>query len=598
MHHLRHILRLIWQAEHQALLRGTALAILVLIAGLALLGLSGWFITAAGLAGLLGLGATFDIFRPSAGVRFLALGRTAARYGERLVTHDATLRALAALRVQLLAALSRQSWARLARLRGAEGLNRLTGDVDALDGLALRLVIPAIAAAVTLALALAVLAALTDPLVALPSVASFALGSSLALAWAARRGRRPSRRAARAMQALRVRVIDMLRAGADLVVYGQMTNARDGVRDASDRFEEARAEADRVEHRAAATMGIAATLAAAIALASGAALAHAGSISAAQAALGFFAMLAMAETLAPLRRGLAELGAMMDAARRITGLLAPAAAPETAARLSLATDRAGQGAALHMSGVQFRHAGAMRPVLDGFDLTIAPGEAVALMGRSGSGKSTVLQIAAGMSSPQRGSVMLAGRSIADWQEAELRAHVATLSQRSVLMRGTIADALRLAAPEADDAALWHVLHAVALSDTVAARGGLAGRLGEAGQGLSGGEARRLALARVLLRRPALLLLDEPTEGLDTATAGAVMQGLRAYAPQAAILMATHRAPEPGTGWRIVEMGKEGSARALCHEPQPTFEIVRPTGRHARTGLAPAQHRRVPWNLES
>ncbi|MEP1901989.1 MAG: ABC transporter ATP-binding protein, partial [Nitratireductor sp.] len=102
MRKLWHIFRLMVQGERKALMRGLALSILVLIMGVSLLGLSGWFIVAASAAGLIGTGAVFDVFRPSAMVRFLAIGRTATRYGERILTHDATLRALAKLRVTLL----------------------------------------------------------------------------------------------------------------------------------------------------------------------------------------------------------------------------------------------------------------------------------------------------------------------------------------------------------------------------------------------------------------------------------------------------------------------------------------------------------------
>ena len=114
MRWLWQIYRLLWRADKRAMRRGLALSVAVLVAGAALLGLSGWFITAAAAAGLAGAGAVFDVFRPSAGVRFLALGRTAARYGERLLTHDATLRALANLRVRLLAGIAARPWRRSA----------------------------------------------------------------------------------------------------------------------------------------------------------------------------------------------------------------------------------------------------------------------------------------------------------------------------------------------------------------------------------------------------------------------------------------------------------------------------------------------------
>ena len=440
MRHLRAILILIWRAERAALLRGVALSIIVLVMGLALLGLSGWFITAAGLAGLLGLGATFDIFRPSAGVRFLAMGRTAARYGERLLTHDATLRALAALRIRLLQALSGQGWERLGRLRGSEMLNRLGADVDALDGAVVRLAIPAVAAGVTLSLALVVIALLTTPLLALASVGSFTLGGILALIWATMRARKPSRRAARAVQALRVRMIDLLRAKADLAVMGRLEGARDGVLTASARLDAARAAGDAVEHRASAGLGVTTTIAATIALLLGAVMARAGLISAPQAALGFFVMLAMAETLAPLRRGLTELGAMLDAAARVDLLLQAAPEPRLSHR---AAQPEPEAPALELSALRYRYPGAAAPVLDGFDLRVLPGEAVALMGRSGAGKSTVLHLAAGLISPESGGVRLTGQPLAEptallpvWGDWRSGALAPVVAESLGLSRGT------------------------------------------------------------------------------------------------------------------------------------------------------------------
>ncbi|MCC0030942.1 MAG: ATP-binding protein, partial [Brucellaceae bacterium] len=199
-------------AERWSLARGTALAIVVLAFGIALLGLSGWFITAAGMAGLAGIGIAFDVFRPSAGVRFLALGRTAARYGERMLTHDATLRSLAALRVSLLQALTRRPPAETQALRASEQLNRLTLDVDALDGIALRLLIPTAAGTLTLATAFVALWWLTDPAIALWLAASFAVGTLAALAVVLLRSRAPSRKGRLGLDTLRMRMIDLLRA--------------------------------------------------------------------------------------------------------------------------------------------------------------------------------------------------------------------------------------------------------------------------------------------------------------------------------------------------------------------------------------------------
>ncbi len=117
MRHLIQMMRILIQDEKTVFARGMTLSLVVLLMGVALLALSGWFITAAAAAGLIGLGTLFNVFAPSAMVRFLALGRTAARYGERLMTHDATLRALSNLRVKLLGGVLNAPFRKLEQLR-------------------------------------------------------------------------------------------------------------------------------------------------------------------------------------------------------------------------------------------------------------------------------------------------------------------------------------------------------------------------------------------------------------------------------------------------------------------------------------------------
>ena len=137
------VLRLFADDCRNKLLLGALLAATTVLSGMALLGLSGWFITATAIAGLnTTLAFTFDVFMPSAGIRLLALGRTAARYGERLVTHDATLEVLASLRVRLFRSWARPQAARRLLARPAQLLFRLTGDIDALDSLYLRVLVP------------------------------------------------------------------------------------------------------------------------------------------------------------------------------------------------------------------------------------------------------------------------------------------------------------------------------------------------------------------------------------------------------------------------------------------------------------------------
>lgn len=535
------IARRLFSEEWRPLLRGTLLAVAVLAAGIALLGLSGWFITAAGLAGLAGAGLVFDVFRPSAGVRFLALGRTAARYGERMLTHDATLRSLARLRISLLEALSRRPFARLAGLRAGEQLNRIIRDVDMLDGLALRLIIPFAAASIALIGMLTALWLLVDLKLALWVFAGFGSGSVAGLAIVILRARKPARRTFAFHNAFRTRTIDLIAARGEWLVAGQVREKLDQALDAERRLQDATTEADRADRLSGFVMGVSETLVAGGALVIGAWLVVGGQIDPAIAAIGFFSTLALAEILGPLRRGLSELGSMNDAAKRVVGLLD---APDEKEGMAQPIVRYSDTNVLSFDAVTFAYPDSRQPVIENATLDLSPGEVVALTGPSGAGKSSLLQLAARMYRPDAGTIRFSGAPIETWPEEELRRRIAFLPQRSALLAGSLREAIRIADPDLDDAAVWNLLSTVCLDETIDARGGLDLRLGEAGSGLSGGESRRLALARTLARRPRLLLLDEPTEGLDRETAQKVLAGIRRHMPDdGVILLASHRQAE-------------------------------------------------------
>jgi ATP-binding cassette, subfamily C, bacterial CydC len=543
MKHIWPILRFMWRDQRSALMRGAALMAIVLAMGAALLGLSGWFITAAAAAGLAGGGATFDVFRPSAMVRFLALGRAAARYGERLLTHDATLRALENLRLRVLAAHLAAPLDRMLHIRGAQALNRLTADIDALDGLPLRLALPVLAGIGVLTLALAVLWWLAGPVLALWITGGYALGAIGVARAAVRRMLPLSRRAEMAAQAVRVRLIDMIRARADLAVYGHLEAQVQAVGMAEDRRFALRIALNRAERRVGLALSLVATLVASGALALGLSAAQGGTLAPAFGAMAFFTALALAEVLAPLRRALSDLGRMADAARRVGRDL-------DAAPLTTGEGRHGTGDMVVQDLCLTRPGGGA--LVKDISLVLHSGQTVALMGPSGVGKSTLLLALAGLHPVTAGQVLLGGVALGTWSEGELRRVLTLLPQRSALMAGTVAEALSLSGP-ASEADLWAALRAVQLDEVIAAKGGLSARIGPRGAGLSGGEGRRLALARALLRKPQILLLDEPTEGLDDLTARAVLTGVRGFLPQAAILIAAHRPAEIDFADRIVAL---------------------------------------------
>ena len=408
MKEIAHIAQLFWRAERGWFLAGIAASAVTVLAGIALLGLAGWFIAASALAGLAGLGLSFDFFRPSAGIRFLAIARTGSRYAERLVTHDASLRFLAVLRVDLFRGLSTLKAASLARWRGAEMLQRLTSDVDALDNLYLRLILPvAVLALVATAL---VLALLQVGWAVAATIAALLVGGLATAVGAGAWTRQDARRRAAAQEALRVRCVDLVRAQIDLAVAGSLTAQRRSALKAARSMAEAASRLDAADLVSGAVLSLlgSAALLAVFLLAAGEY--RAGRIGGPVLVLAMLVTLAAAEAVAPLRRGALEFGRTLLAARRLAPLLAPPADGLAAAERMHASPP--RPPALALDDVEFRYAADRAPVLAGLDLRVEPGERIALTGMSGSGKSTLLAMIAGLVEPTAGRICMGGRPLA------------------------------------------------------------------------------------------------------------------------------------------------------------------------------------------
>lgn len=556
---LRPLLVVFAQGRRPWLLGGALLAALTVLSGMALLGLAGWFITATAIAGLSAATAfTFDVFMPSAGIRLLALGRTASRYGERLVTHDATLGVLAQLRERLFRGWAQPEAARRLLARPAQLLFRLTADIDALDSLYLRVLVPASAA---------LLAALATGLAL--GLAHWGLGVAVAL-WlvvaglgialvVAQRARQAARQRAYGLEALRARSVDLVAGQTDLVMAGQLDAQRAALAAADAYLACADDALNRLEIRAALAYSVAGTIALSATLLAVGALTGAGTLGAPVAALALLLVLTATEPFAALSRGALELGRTLLAARRLVPRMqTPGVQPAIgAAAMALAP-----GLALKLTGVTANpggHEAPGQPLLRELSLALRAGEHVALIGPSGAGKSTLLALVAGELASHSGVVQTQPHSL--------------LTQRTELFQDSLRDNLRLADPGADDARLWQVLEAAGLADDVRALPQtLDARLGEGGLGLSGGQARRLALARLLLRRVPLWLLDEPTEGLDPATARDVLQRLQEQASGRTILLATHVRREAALADRLLGL-QHGRIVADVRRGEAQFEAM-------------------------
>ncbi|SFM05289.1 amino acid ABC transporter ATP-binding/permease protein [Variovorax sp. OV329] len=554
---VRTVLRACLQAQPRTLALGAGLALLTVLAGMALLGLSGWFIAATALAGLQAATAiVFDVFMPSAGIRLLAIGRTASRYGERLLTHDATLSVTAGLREQLFRGWAQPEAARRLHARPARLLFRLTADIDALESLYLRVMVPALSA-----LGAALLAAVAFGVFAAAWVGGAVVlwlllcGAGIAVLTALR-ARRASMRRGLALERLRERVVDLVAGQTELVMAGRIDAQCEAVARADARLLRAETELHRLEARAGWAWGAGSALLLSGSLMAAAWLVDAGRIGAPVAALLVLLSLAAMEPFAALRRGAVELGRSLLAVRRI----APRLKLPQAEATTPASPEA--GIAAQCVGLVLAHAGSALPAVAGFDLCLEKGERVAIVGASGAGKSTVLAAIAGELHPRGGTLKALP---ACW-----------LTQRSELFQDDVRGNLRLADENADDARLWQALQDAGLAEDVHAMPqGLGTRLGEGGLGLSGGQARRLALARLLLRKDTpLWLLDEPSEGLDTRTAQDVLErlGHEAQRQRRSLVVATHLRREAALADRLLCM-RGGIVVADHRRGTPGFEAA-------------------------
>ena len=544
------VLRQLLLAQPGKLIGGAMLAALTAVAGMALLGLSGWFITATSIAGLHASTALlFDVFGPSAGIRLLAIGRTGSRYAERLVTHDATFAALASIRVQLFRGWSRPEAASRLLRQPAKLLFRLTADIDALEALYLRLLVPAFTALCAALLAGVALGAMQWQLGL--GLAAWLLAAGGGISWlVARAARRPAIVRSRAIEKLRSGTIDLVAGQTDLVMAGRI----DAQCAALGQIDRSLAQADfalqRLETAAGAAYGVAGSVTLAGVLLPVAALVQQQALNVPLAALALLIALTAVEPFAGLRRGALEAGRMLLAMRRL--------APRLDAQ-EIAALPADSAPGLRLEHVSAAHAGSNVAILHDVSLHIADGERVALIGPSGAGKSTLLAIAARELAPLSGK-MSAPRAC-------------LFTQKTELFQDSLRDNLRLADPSASDAQLWAALLSAGLDEEVRAfAGGLDTLLGEGGLGLSGGQARRLALARLFLHESTLWLLDEATEALNAQVAIDVLQRLRARSDGRTLLIATHLRREAALADRLVSL-RDGRIVADAHRGTQAFEAA-------------------------
>lgn len=569
--------------KHQWLMMftGLILSITTLMAGIGLLSLSGWFLSAAAVAGLTAATAMmFNYFTPAGGVRFFSIVRTASRYGERLATHEATFKLLTQLRTWAWRKLMPLSASNMQGIRQGDLLNRLVADIDTLDHLYLRLITP-MAASLLMLGALYLFVSWFDAHLALILCGSL-LSVWLVLPWVFYHlGRKPGVDLLESKRVYRVQVLEFVQGLAEISLFG-----------ANERFRAQLAESEaRLLSSQSAMANVTALSQAALILCHGLvvmAILYLASSGVGEhlppgpmLAMIVFMALACIEMLMPIAGAFQHLSSCVTAAERVNELVEQ----EPSIVFNDASDISVHHGELTLKGICFSYdqdaqVETKQVVLRDINLSIKPGEKVALLGQTGCGKSSLLSMITREWQASSGSIRLDGVEIDQYSQQALTDGITLMSQRIYLFSGTLRSNLALAqkpvadlptraerrvAQAANDEILIEVLNRVGLSKLTQGDKPLDMWIGEGGRQLSGGEQRRIGVARTLLRDAPVLLLDEPTEGLDKRTEREILALLFEFAKDKTLLMISHRLTAM-TQMDTIHLMENGKLRASgCHD---------------------------------
>ncbi|MGR5356789.1 heme ABC transporter ATP-binding protein/permease CydC [Vibrio chagasii] len=549
---------------------GMLLAFATLSASIGLLTLSGWFISASAVAGLTIARETFNYMLPGGGVRGLAMSRTAGRWGERVVSHNATFKLLTDLRIFFFKKLAPLIPGRISNLRDADLLNRLVADVDAMDHVYLRLVSPVTVGVFGIFF-------LTLFLMWFDTSLGLILGSILLimlLIWPVlfyKLGKRNGGELTQNKADLRVTTLDWIEGYSELTLFGAEERYRNAILETQQKLMANQFVNANLTGMASAALMLfnGLTLVLMLWLAADGV---GGNAPDPFIALMAFATMASFELLMPIAGAFQHLGQTLSSARRLNEVIL--SEPE----VQFAEEKLDINKPLDItfSNVTFNYPDSERSVLNAVDLTIPATNKVAIVGQTGSGKSTLIQLLTRYWDPKKGYISIAGIELTQWNESQLRESISVVSQRVDILNGSLSDNLLIAKPDANDEHLANILKDVGL-EKLLENDGLNSWLGDGGRQLSGGEKRRVGIARAILHDAPILLLDEPTEGLDKQTEQSIMALFEKHFEGKTVIFITHRliGLEAMDSIVLIEQGEiveHGSHETLLNEQGRYFQL--------------------------
>ncbi|OZB73831.1 MAG: thiol reductant ABC exporter subunit CydC [Halothiobacillus sp. 14-55-98] len=516
------------------MMAGVLLATTVILANVALLSVSGWFITAMAISGL--TGAVINYFTPAAAIRGLAILRTVGRYLERLITHEATFRLLAGLRQWFFERLEPLAPARLQYYQGGDLLSRIRADIDSLENAYLRIVTPTLAA--LLSTVLMVLFLLWwSPAIALTNLIGLMI-VGLILPWLALHlGMNSGKQIVEARAALRQRTSETVRGLAEITLYGDPQQRIDTIHKENSALVVPQRQQNRIDAGSTALTGLFSQLTWLTMIVIAIGLVQNGMLNGPELVMLAFFGMASFEAVAALPIAFRALGETRSAAGRILDLVD--AEPEVVEPIELKA--APQHFDIRFDKVCLTYPGNKQPALHDVTFHLKQGQKLAIRGASGSGKTSVTQLILKFWAPDSGQISIGETNLCDLSGDSVRALCAVVSQQVHLFNTTLAANLYLAKPNATQEDLVSACRAASiLDDILALPEGFNTVVGEAAARLSGGQIRRISIARALLKDAPIVILDEPTEGLDAKTEQAVTKALARLLQGRTAVIISHR----------------------------------------------------------
>ncbi|KEY90706.1 ATP-binding/permease protein [Candidatus Photodesmus katoptron] len=514
---------------------GILLALITVSASISLLTLSGWVLTISAISGL-GMSIAYETFNyivPMAIIRLLSVLRTIGRWTEKTITHDVTFKLLTELRVFFFRKISPLIPGNIYNLRNADLLNRLIADISAIDHIYIRLINPIIVGIFGITI-LSMFLFLFNKTIGLILGAILLL---LLLIWPIifyNLGKKNGNELAQCRTKLRIITLDWLQAYSELTLFGAEKKYRNTILYTQKNL-------SLKQFNNANFSGIAHG---ALILTSGLTLLLIVWVLINQEQILFldpvysiiiFSSIASFELLIPISGAFHFLGQTITSARRVNEIISD----EPKIKFMNHMTKHSGHYSIQFKNVYFQYPNSNHQVLKNINLNIEDQQKIAIIGKTGSGKSTLLQLLFHYWIPQKGIISIANQPLALWNESQLRKTISVVSQRVHILNATLRDNLRIASPNIEDHKLLQILNDFFLEHLLEDKG-LDTWLGNGGYDLSGGEKRRIDIIRSILHDAPILILDEPTEGLDKKTEKKVMKKLEYHFKLKTVIIITHR----------------------------------------------------------